>query len=130
MAFVSFEFIEKPFRGKESSFTRRQMFSLGLAVSVISAGLSTAIILRHGFPRRFSESTKQLIYQNEARKDDFQDVCENWKLAVREFSEVNSCTTDLNSPHKMLFWGDSHVQQIIPVVRKLHDAGDGDLARA
>ncbi len=124
MAFVSFEFIEKPFRGRESSFTRRQIFSLGLTATVISAGLSTAIILRHGFPRRFSESTKQLIYQNEARKNDFEDVCENWKLPVREFSQVNSCTTDANAPHKMLFWGDSHVQQIIPVVRKLHDAGE------
>jgi hypothetical protein len=124
MAFVSFEFIEKPFRGRESSFTRRQIFSLGLAASVISAGLSAAIILRHGFPRRFSESTKQLIYQNEARKDDYQDVCGNWKSAVREFSEVNSCTTDLNSPHKILFWGDSHVQQLFPVVKKLHDAGE------
>jgi peptidoglycan/LPS O-acetylase OafA/YrhL len=124
MAFVSFEFIEGPFRGGDSQFTRRQIFSLGLAVSLLSVALASAIYYFHGFPGRYPGMTRQLVLSNSDRKDDYQEVCGNWKNEVLSLSDITFCTIGSNPTRKIMFWGDSHVQQLYPLIKKLHDSGE------
>jgi peptidoglycan/LPS O-acetylase OafA/YrhL len=123
MAFVSFEFIESPFRGKDSPISRRQIFSFGVAASVLSLAVGLTIYSRHGLPGRYNDLTKQLVQENTGRKSDYQEVCTNWKNEIKGLADINFCTLGSSSSKKIVFWGDSHIQQLYPLVRRIHDRG-------
>lgn len=123
MAFISFEFIESPFRGGDSPITRRRVFSFGLAASALSAVLGFAIYSTQGFPGRFNESTRQLIATNIDRKSDYQEVCSNWKTEINSISDIAFCNVGTQSSKKIMFWGDSHVQQLYPLIQRIYDGG-------
>ncbi|HTW49418.1 MAG TPA: acyltransferase family protein [Acidobacteriaceae bacterium] len=124
MAFVSFEYIERPFRGAQSSFTRRQIFALGLAASIVSAAIGFTASLTHGLPQRYSPHTRQLVAENMARQDDYDNSCGNWRTEIHTLADVNFCQVGSASSKKIMFWGDSHVGQIMPLVRTLYREGD------
>lgn len=125
-AFISFEFIERPFRGRSSPITKRQIFSLGFAASSLSIALGSAILLYHGFPGRYDEATRQLVLENVTRKNDFEEVCGNWKTDVRSMSDIDFCNFGIDRPKKIMFLGDSHVQQLYPLIKKLYEADELD----
>jgi peptidoglycan/LPS O-acetylase OafA/YrhL len=123
MAFLSFEYIESPFRGERSAITRRQIFAFALAASAICAMAGLSIVRTAGYPGRFNESTLQLISKNLERKRDFEEVCQNWKSKIRDVSDLTVCHLGKESPKKIMFLGDSHVQQLYPLVRRIHENG-------
>lgn len=123
LAFLSFEFVESPFRGRNSIFTRRQIFSLGLTTSGTAIVLGLAIVATHGVPQRYGPPIRQLVLANQARETEFLNVCENWRQEVHSLADVNFCYLGLNQPRKIMFWGDSHVQQLYPLITKLYASG-------
>jgi peptidoglycan/LPS O-acetylase OafA/YrhL len=123
-AFVSFEYIERPFRGSASSFTRRQIFALGLAASVASAACGLIAYRSHGLWERYTPQTRQIITANLARVGDFDPSCGNFKTEVHSINDIKFCNHGQQLPHKILFWGDSHVEQLHPVIKDLYDHGD------
>lgn len=122
-AVLSFELVERPFRGPDSRFSRRSIFRLGFAGSLASAAFGFVFYASHGLPGRYDAATKEIILENEARRDDFDEVCGNWKTDVRSLSDIHLCVFGGNSPKKIMFWGDSHVQQLYPVVEKEYKNG-------
>jgi hypothetical protein len=123
IAFISFEFVESPFRGGDSPISRRSIFSLGLAASVLSAAIGSAIYLSQGFPGRFNDSTRRLMSENIERNSDYQEVCPNWKKEINSMADINFCNIGAQSSKKIMFWGDSHVQQLYPLVQEIYDGG-------
>jgi peptidoglycan/LPS O-acetylase OafA/YrhL len=123
MAFLSFEYIESPFRREHSPVTRRQIFLFGLATSAVSVVLGFSIYFSHGFPRRFNDSAQQLISKNLERKKDFEEVCANWNRKIRTLGDLTVCNLGEKSAKKVMFLGDSHVQQFYPLIRRIHDSG-------
>ncbi len=121
MAFISFEFVESPFRGHGSAFSRRQVFSLGFAASAAALVVGLFIYRTNGAPQRYDASTRQLVLENSARRLDYQDVCGNWRTDPHSLSDVKFCTFGPNADRKILFWGDSHVQQLYPLVKHFYD---------
>lgn len=124
VAFISFELIEKPFRGGDSQIGARQVFYLAVVASALSITLGLAILARRGIPERYDSYTRQLILRNASREDDFQEVCGNWKKPVHSLTDINFCEIGPGQSKKILFWGDSHVQQLYPLISKIHDSGD------
>ena len=124
MAFVSFEFIEAPFRGGDSPFTRQQIFAFGLAASALSLVLGVTIYARRGLPGRYDEATRQLMLSNTERREDFQEVCSHWKSKTFRPADIAFCTIGPVSSRKIMFWGDSQVQQLYPLIKKFHDEGE------
>ena len=125
---ISFEYIEKPFRGR-SKVDRRQIFALGIAASALCLIIGFAIYWQHGLPARYNDGTRRLVAENAERKDDFLETCGNWRKEIRNMSDINFCRMEPASTRPsakvIMFWGDSHVQQLYPLIRKLH--GDGEL---
>jgi peptidoglycan/LPS O-acetylase OafA/YrhL len=124
MAFISFEFVERPFRGRNSAITRWQLFSLGFAASLLSVAAGLAIHLSHGFPGRYDERTRELVLRNTDRKDDYQMVCPNWKTEIKSIADIDFCKIGSDSSKKIMFWGDSHVQQLYPLIKREYDDGE------
>jgi peptidoglycan/LPS O-acetylase OafA/YrhL len=124
MAFISFEFVESPFRGRDSVFSRRQVFSLGLAASLASLALALIIYRTGGIPQRYDASTRQLVLENSARLHDYPENCSNWKTNPQSLADIHFCVLGPNADKKILFWGDSHVEQLYPAVKHLYDNGE------
>jgi len=124
MAFLSFEFVESPFRGRDSSFSRRQVFKLSLAVSLVCLAIGLTITRTGGLPQRYDAPTRSLFVENTARRNDFPDACENVMTNPHRLTDINLCIIGPNASRKILFWGDSHVQQLYPAVNYLYDEGD------
>lgn len=124
MAFLSFEFVESPFRGRDSAFSRRQVFTLGLAASLVSLALAFTISSTGGLPQRFNAATRKIVVENEVRRHDFLEICGNWKTDPHRWADINLCVLGPNASKKILFWGDSHVLQLYPLVKHLYDTGD------
>jgi hypothetical protein len=122
-AVISYKFIESPFRGKGSPITRGQVFSFGFAASSGSLALALVIVSLHGFPGRYSGTTREVELGNIARKTDYREVCPNFLADVHILADINFCTFGEDAPKKILFWGDSHVQQLYPLVEKLYTDG-------
>jgi peptidoglycan/LPS O-acetylase OafA/YrhL len=124
MAFLSFEFVEKPFRGARSPVTRRQIYSYGLAASLASAVIGLAVYRTHGLPVRYDPQTRQLVADNVSRRDDYDDNCANWRTDVHGIEDIKFCGLGSNSSKRIMFWGDSHVEQLYPAVKRIISAGD------
>jgi len=122
-AFVSFEYIERPFRGASSPFTRRQIFAFGLAASVMTAAFGVAAYGSSGLPQRYDRRTRQLIVSNLERIDDYDGSCSNWRTEVHTLSDIRFCSFGDQLPHRIMFWGDSHVEQLYPAIKQLYSEG-------
>jgi peptidoglycan/LPS O-acetylase OafA/YrhL len=105
MAFLCFEFIESPFRGADSRVSRTQIFSFGLAASMATLVSGLAIIAGHGLPKRYGSSTRQLVLENMNRKDDYEEVCSNWRTNVRRIDDIRFCNLGSAHPRRFCFGG-------------------------
>jgi hypothetical protein len=125
LAFLSFEYVERPFRGSSSPFSRRQIFAFGAVASVLTASFGAAAYISHGLLERYDPQTRQLVAANLQRADDFDESCSNWKKEVHSLADIKLCTLGDQAPHKIMFWGDSHVEQLYPAIKQIY--ADGSL---
>src|SRR5262249_37448784 len=91
LAFLSYEFIERPFRGGNSVFRRDQIFALAVVASLSFGVVGSLIYLSHGFPERYSPRTLQVLDENVKRRNDYLEVCGNWRVQVHSISDINFC---------------------------------------
>jgi hypothetical protein len=95
---------------------------------MLSLAVGFAVYLLHGFPGQYNSSTRQLILDNSERKKDSQAICGNWKTEVRSMADIHFCSLGPSTARKIMFWGDSHVEQLCPLIKQLDDSGKfGDL---
>jgi peptidoglycan/LPS O-acetylase OafA/YrhL len=124
LAFVSFEYIERPFRGGSSPFSRKQIFVFGFAASLATVVFGLAAYRTQGLWQRYDPQTRQLVAANLARMNDYDGSCSNWKTEVHSVNHLKLCSLGSQS-HRIMFWGDSHVEQLYPAIKQIY--GDGDL---
>jgi hypothetical protein len=124
MAFLSFEFIERPFRGTNSVFTSHNIFVLGLTGSLTTAAIGFAVYFSHGLPQRYDLRTRQLVAENYTRRSDYIVTCGNWRKQIQSLADLNFCQLGSPSSKKIMFLGDSHVGQLFPVISKIYNDGD------
>ncbi len=126
-AFVSFEFIERPFRGSSSPFSRRQIFAYGFAASILTAVFGFAAYHSQGLPGRYDAQTRQVVLANQERIADFDESCANFRTEVHSMRDIKSCDVGGKLQRKVLFFGDSHLQQLYPVIKEIFNSpGFGD----
>lgn len=123
LAFVSFEYIERPFRGSTSSFSRSQIFAFGALASAVTIAFGIAAFNSGGLLKRYSPDERQRVMSNLARMDDYNYSCGNWKTDVHTLADIKFCSLGDSMPHKIMFWGDSHVEQLYPAVQQLYSRG-------
>ncbi len=124
-AILSYHLVEQPFRGKGALsriLTRPRLIGGGLSTAVLASLVGAVIVAGSGFPQRYDSASRVTIAANLAREADRPAPgCENWKTRPLNWSQVDSCPDDRGEPRTILFWGDSHVWSLRPLVHALHD---------
>jgi peptidoglycan/LPS O-acetylase OafA/YrhL len=125
MAFISFEWIEAPFRRPGNFLTRRRAIAGGILVSAAFACIGIFIGLQHGFPQRFDPATQQLVTANAARIANHGAMngdCDNWRKPINDVNDIQTCPLDIRAKN-VLLWGDSHVEQLYPLFQQYQQSG-------
>lgn len=123
LAFLSFELVERPFRGARSVLTGRQVFAFGVISTFGTAAFGAMAVLSHGLPERYDQKTRQLIAANLSRMDDFDESCSNWRTQVHTLADIRLCTLGDQHQPKIMVWGDSHVEQLYPSIKNIYAEG-------
>lgn len=124
LAFLSFEFIERPFRGSRTPFSRRQIFAFGCTATAASIVLGVVLVRSQGLPQRYDARTRQLIAGNVERMDDYDPSCGNWGNDIPSADGIRLCDLGAQSPRKVLVFGDSFAEQLYPAVKQLYNRGE------
>ena len=109
LGFLSYRFVEQPFR-KPASSTRVLMYRFGAAVSLVLA-IGCAGTLTRGIPQRFPSFVEQSIPGKDVWLENvcFLSANQTW----RSWSEER-CSRTGNEGKKVLLWGDSFAAHYIP----------------
>ncbi len=115
LAFISWRFIERPFRGRNEFFSRRMIFTLAAVASVVLFAAGYAVTLNHGLTFRYPKNM-QLILKQAIRKDPpKQDGCFGTPLFKSKDGLICTFGTHDVKP-SFAFWGDSHATMLLPVI--------------
>jgi peptidoglycan/LPS O-acetylase OafA/YrhL len=139
LAAFSLKFVERPFRGSRR-FSRRQIFAMGIAGSLLFAGIGWAGTLTRGFDFRFAPDQRAFLDYFENSKpgwryferagilEKFGTACDFYDIPkYRSGNETHrplpaiasACyLRDPQIPHAVLVWGDSHAQHLVYGLRQ------------
>jgi peptidoglycan/LPS O-acetylase OafA/YrhL len=118
LAILSFEFIENPFRTRSRKPARPVL--VGVAISAAIALLALFLVYGNGFPQRFNATTRAQLAANAARAAEVMHYgnCSNYQTDPEQMSDVAFCEEG-HATHKILIWGDSHAEQLRPLLTQM-----------
>ncbi len=109
LAWLSWRYVEKPFRGTNPVFSRKNIFKYGAAVSVLFAGLGITTNLTQGFSAIFPTELTDIVSYS-SPNNPRQKEC----LALMSKGPDEACIYGAKDalPDTVL-WGDSHADALI-----------------
>ncbi|MBA3668659.1 MAG: acyltransferase [Sphingomonas sp.] len=123
LAFLSWRFVEQPFRQKRLLAERERLFSGAVAATALTIGVGMFVVAHDGLPSRLSQEARH-IYESAERRDRFSsDACfadadGNGPTAV-DIRAGRLCIIggDEGPRPSFLLWGDSHARAILPALK-------------
>lgn len=127
LAFLSFELVESPFRRRPAHSAPKRTACVAFCASAALACVALVLTLSHGLPNRFDAKTQEILEKNDARKVDYDVLpqCGNFRKKINQASDVSFCQIGYSS-RNILFWGDSHVQELYPLLAEIQPALHGE----
>jgi peptidoglycan/LPS O-acetylase OafA/YrhL len=125
LAILTFELIETPFRNRSQHRTSdHPAVWVGIGASFALAAVSLALVLSNGLPQRFKASKTAHLTLNYERKSEMANVgdCFNYRRALEHYEDAVFCAAAPASKN-VLFWGDSHMQQLHPLLQNMAESG-------
>lgn len=116
LAFLSWRFIERPFRGRNEFFTRRMILTLAAIASVVLFAAGFTLTARHGLISRYSPQVQLILKQSQHLKTPKADSCIDKPLFKSKDGII--ClfgARGVKAPNFAL-WGDSHAAMLLPVI--------------
>ena len=122
VAGLSYRFVETPFRHANPKVSRRVVIASGFATSLVAMAVGLVIVVGGGLPSRFDAGTLTRVAENLHRMSEIPaGNCDNWGKTLRSPSEFVFCSVGKDGPHKVLVWGDSHADELRPLIGRLAD---------
>ncbi len=118
IAYLSWRFIERPFRDSKPIFSRRHIFVFALLAVATACITGAALHIAKGFPSRITQDAQSTISVREEVTIN-RDKC----LLPRGKSDLppsESCLFGRKKPgnYNTVLWGDSHADQLVPGLEK------------
>ena len=109
IAFLSWKFVESPFRKRRIVPNRKQMLGFAACASVGLAMVSLVIVMNNGFPSRIQNNTF-LRYLDSRNHHAFRDPALTDAAITGHFANLGRGKPD--APIEFAVWGDSHAMAI------------------
>ncbi len=115
MGYLSWRFVEGPFRSKTLLKTRTQAFKLFYVTTITVALAGTVVYKMEGIPDRFSQEAQAIaaVANEEMILDDTREIRKTGELPLL------APPHDEKRPLSVLIWGDSHAQMMLPVLQEI-----------
>ena len=123
MGYLSWRFVEAPFRNKSLIKTRKEAFKLFFIATALVTVVGTIIYKMEGVPKRFGEQSQAIaaVASEELLVEDTKEVRDTGELPLL-------CPTSEDKRIlPVLMWGDSHGQMMLPVIQDLCNERNVDL---
>jgi peptidoglycan/LPS O-acetylase OafA/YrhL len=115
LAFLSWRFVERPFRGRNEFFSRKMIFTLAAIASAILFAAGYAVTLNHGLTFRYPKNVQLILKQAIRKPPPTQDACFGKPLFKNKDGLI--CTFGArDAKPSFAFWGDSHATMLLPVI--------------
>ncbi len=115
LAWISWRYVEQPFRLKRHLFDRRRLFLLTGAGMAASIAIGLALMAVHGWPQRFAPQMRRIL----AEADDYEPrrhACFSPGPARAERGDFCTIGDSRAARPSFILWGDSHADAILPAV--------------
>lgn len=113
-AFISYQFIEMPFRRRNKNITTRN-YLVRYAIIILLVGTVAGITwLGNGFPQRAPANLRDEIIQNAT-------MLNSWEYPGKCKFINGLCELGSPAEKKVIFWGDSHIEQWYPALKAIVD---------
>ena len=124
-ATLSYVFVETPFRTRKIAATRSQLARGAIAATACLLVTGAAILVDGGMPWRFDAASRAIIAANLARESQTagDDACDNYRSVTRSIADLKQCPLSHGEKRNILFWGDSHMGEMRPVIESLYEDG-------
>jgi peptidoglycan/LPS O-acetylase OafA/YrhL len=126
LASLTWAFIEIPFRRKAVLSRRGPLMSAAGVSACCLAGFSILVIRWEGIPQRIDAAIRPTVLANIAIKTTwaYPNECKaNYRRKLGPQDSITYCPIGGAGPSTVLFWGDSQVEQLFPLLSNL--AKDG-----
>ncbi|MGB8365689.1 MAG: acyltransferase family protein [Rhizomicrobium sp.] len=114
LAFVSWRFVELPFRGRHGALSRRALFAIAGGAIIATASIGELLRIGDGFPQRYNANVRTILAETndgEHRSNE----CE--KLSLKNAEAGHLCAIGrANVQPSFLVWGDSHAGTMLPAI--------------
>lgn len=108
LAFLSWRFVETPFRNR-GSISRKQILAFSILGEIVFASVGLSGHLTNGLPNRMSMGEQGINLVDGINVAGLSNNCEDYKLSKCKTSDAPS----------VLAWGDSYAMQLIPALSKI-----------
>ncbi len=113
LAWLSYRWIETPFRQKHILAQAKTFTLVAILMSALIAGIGLLVDLKNGFPNRLSPSIFNVY---EAAQDQPLASCKIINIS----KNLSICTNaPLNQNPDLIIWGDSHAYMLLPLIEKM-----------
>jgi len=120
-AWLSWRYVERPFRGKRSAEGRRRLFCAAGAVLALFITVGLAAHFKHGFPSRFSV---QVLATGAVTREDLPLRERCFQLDEKRYKAGDFCRFGPpDAPLEFILWGDSHSFMLLQALQRLSEAG-------
>jgi peptidoglycan/LPS O-acetylase OafA/YrhL len=115
LAYLSWRFVERPFRGRNEFFSRRMIFTLAAIASVVLFAAGYAVTMNHGLTFRYPKPVQLILKQAIRKPPPKRDACFGKPLLKSKDGLI--CTFGVrDAKPSFAFWGDSHAMMLLPVI--------------
>ncbi len=113
IAFLSWKYVEKPFRGQDSRISNRALFIGSFAAILVSFSIGVVFHIAQGLPQRFDESVARALHAKH-QNNPLHSNCLLEGQSDALPAETPCIFGDLSKPYTFVIWGDSQADHLVP----------------
>ncbi|MDZ4660831.1 MAG: acyltransferase family protein [Pseudomonadota bacterium] len=119
LSVTTYTFLEQPVRRRLLLKTQSHVFLFAGGLSLASVLVGLFLHFSNGWPERFSHLPQQVVAPDPNTQWRYPKDCGNYQTEIDANKTLSICKLGSEDKKAVLFWGDSHAEQIYPAVEQV-----------